>query len=113
MTSEEWSLKGKDVDMVRVTDDKEDTFGYPAYPLDMLYSAKDIEILHRELQKDKQELQDKISSRIAGLLLPPLPHKYINPTNTSQLRLDISAVINEEFRKFEEKINKRFGVKND
>ena len=110
MSDKEWSLKGKDVDMVRVTNDKEDTFGYPAYPLDMLYSAKDIETLHRELHKDKQELLDKISSRIAGLLLPPLPHKYINPTNTSQLRLDISAIINEEFRKFEEKMNRRFGV---
>jgi len=94
-----WSLKEKEV-----------TFLLAGEQSDKFYTRRAIETLHRELQKDKQELQDKISSRIAGLLLPPLPHKYINPTNTSQLRLDISAVINEEFRKFEEKMNRRFGV---
>jgi len=75
----------------------------------MIYYKDNIETLHRESQKDKQELQDKILARIAGLLSPPLPPEYTNPENTSQLRLDISAIVNEEFRKFEKRMNERFG----
>ena len=99
MNDKEWSLKDKEKDLI--------AYGRK---LNTIYFKDDIETLHRELHKDKQELLDKISSRITGLLLPPLPPKYTNPTNTSQLRLDISAIVNEEFRKFEEKMNRRFGV---
>jgi len=98
MTSEEWSLKGKERLLKAYNNKKE-----------WVYQKNDIENLHRELQKDKQELQDKILARIAGLLSPPLPPEYTNPENTSQLRLDISAIINEEFRKFGDKMNERFG----
>ena len=101
MSEKEWSLKDKEYTVLLDEYDVEPTH---------IYLRKDIETLRRELEKDKQQLLDKISSRIAGLLLPPLPHKYINPTNTSQLRLDISAIVNEEIKKFEEKMNRRFGV---
>jgi len=92
-----WSLKGKEKKL------------WVGKKPPLIYYKYDIETLHRELEKDKQELQDKILARIAGLLSPPLPPKYTNPKNTSQLRLDISSIINEEFRKFEERMNERFG----
>jgi len=109
-----WSLKGKrhfiavdDIDGVFLVTEKRMKQGDDAT---FVYKEDDIETLHRELHKDKQELQDKILARIAGLLSPPLPPEYTNPTNTSQLRLDISAIINEEFRKFEERMNERFDI---
>ena len=100
MSEKEWSLKDKEYTVLLDEYDVEPTH---------IYLRKDIETLRRELEKDKQQLLDKISSRIAGLLSPPLPPEYTNPENTSQLRLDISAIINEEFRKFGEKMNERFG----
>lgn len=83
---EEWSLKGKDVDMVRVTDNKEDTFGYPAYPLDILYSAKDIETLYQKLTDDILKID----------ATPPF--------NTNPITFHILNIIIKI-------INKRFGVK--
>jgi len=87
---EEWSLKGKDVDMVRVTDDKEDTFGYPAYSLDMLYSAKDIETLRQKLIEDLKQYEKE------------------NIDTIRQSRL-FAVMLND----IVEIINKRFGVNHD
>ena len=101
MSDEEWSLEGKDYMVLMDEYDVEPT---------VVYKKDDIKTLHSELQKDKQELQNKILARISGLLSPPLPSDY-NLKNTSQLILDISGVINEEFRKYEEKMDRRFGNK--
>lgn len=112
---DDWSLKGKLVHyIINVEDGKkshieEDKLSEKWITISSFYPKKDIETLRQKLIEDKKELQNKILHRISSYIsLPMLIAELNEPVHV--VIENISSIINEEFRKYEEKINKRFGV---
>ncbi len=69
MSEDNWSLKGKEANVVRVSTNIDGTLGFQAYPIDLVYFGNDIEKLRQKLIEDIKELcDDRIGKAVISII---------------------------------------------
>ena len=98
---DDWSLEGRQRIAKYLLPDDGTTSGI------VVYDADNIENLRQELIEEREQCKGRILHRVlAYLTAPKVIEKPIHIITG-----DIASIINEEFRNFDNKINKRFGIK--
>ena len=108
--TDDWSLKGKAVvimcgiqGMYVFPESKKEHLPKDAV---FVYKKQDIETLRQKLIDESKNFQDTVLARVSSHLTFPLK----SDPETQKLVSEISMILNEEFRKYQRRINRCFGV---